>query len=155
MEAEHSANVIVENMRAQCNIEGGNQHQLLEAIIHHESDEQAVQCNDGCVNVQRHMKKSAQGWHLCIQWKDGFTSSERLADAKETNPIEVAEHCVARGVESRPAFASWVDFTLKKGDRVISAVKRRVIKKMHKFGTRIPNDVDEANALDKASGNVF
>jgi hypothetical protein len=41
---------------------------------------------------------------LC-QWKDGATSWKRLADVKESNPIEVAEHSVARGTESKPAFA--------------------------------------------------
>jgi hypothetical protein len=60
------------------------------------------------------MKKSTKGWQLCVQWKDGSASWERLADVKESNPIEVAEHSVARGFESKPGFAWWVDFTLKK-----------------------------------------
>jgi hypothetical protein len=38
----------------------------------------------------------------------------RLADVKESNPIEVAKHSVAGRFESKPAFAWWVDFTLKK-----------------------------------------
>jgi mannose/cellobiose epimerase-like protein (N-acyl-D-glucosamine 2-epimerase family) len=47
-EAEHSANVIAENMWAQCNIDG-NQHQLMEAIVDHKSDEHAVQRIHGYV----------------------------------------------------------------------------------------------------------
>ncbi len=156
VEAEYSANVIAENMWAQCDIEG-NQYQLLEAIIDHKSNDDAVQRADGYVvlNGRKHMKKSTKGWELCIQWKDGTTSWERLADVKESNPIEVAEYSFARGIESEPAFAWWVDFTLKKRDRIISAVKKRVIKKTHKFGIRVPNNVDEAHALDKVNGNTL
>jgi hypothetical protein len=70
------------------------------------------------------MRKSTKGWQLCVQWKDGSASWERLTDVKESNPIEVAEHLVAQGrVESEPAFAWWVDFTLEKSDCIISAVK--------------------------------
>jgi hypothetical protein len=60
------------------------------------------------------MKKSTKGWQLCIHWKDGSASWERLTDVKKHNPIEVAECSVARGIKSKPAFAWWVDFALKK-----------------------------------------
>jgi hypothetical protein len=58
-----SANVIAENMWAQCDIDG-NQCQLLEATMHHKSDEHAVQRADGhaVVNGRKHMKKSTKGW---------------------------------------------------------------------------------------------
>jgi hypothetical protein len=104
-EAEYSANVIAENMWAQCDIDG-NQHQLMEAIVDHKLDEHALQCTGGyvVVNGRQHMKKSTKGCQLCIQWKDGATSWERLTDVKESNPIEVAEHSVAQGIESEPAF---------------------------------------------------
>jgi hypothetical protein len=68
-EAEHSANVIVENMWAQCDIEG-NQIQLMEAIVHHKSAKHAVQHANGyvAVNGRKHMKKSTnKGWQLCVQ----------------------------------------------------------------------------------------
>jgi hypothetical protein len=39
--AEHSANVIAENMWAQCDIDG-NQHQMMEAVVDHKLDEHAV-----------------------------------------------------------------------------------------------------------------
>jgi hypothetical protein len=96
VEAEHAANVIAENMWAQCDIDG-NQCRLLEAIVDHKTDEHAIQQADGfvVVNGRKHMRKSTKGWQLCIQWKDGSTSWERLADVKESNPIEVAEHSVA------------------------------------------------------------
>jgi hypothetical protein len=129
----------------------------MEAVIDHKSDEHAVQRADGyvVVNGRKHMRKSTKGWQLCIQWKDGSTSWERLADVKESNPIEVAEYAITRGIDGKPAFAWWVDYTLKKRDRIISAVKRRVVKKSHKFRIGVPNTIDEAHALDKANGNTL
>ena len=35
------------------------------------------------------------GWQLCIQWKDGLTSWEKLSDMKESHPIETAKYAVA------------------------------------------------------------
>ena len=74
-------------------------------------------------------------------------SQERLGDAKASNPMEVAKCSVARGSEREPAFAWWVDFTLKKRDQIISAAQKRVIKETRKFGPRVPNNVDKAHAL--------
>jgi hypothetical protein len=48
-----------------------------------------------------------------------------------------------------------VDFALKKRDRIISAVKRHMVKKTHKFGMLVPNTVNEAHALDKVNGNTI
>jgi hypothetical protein len=156
---ECSANVITENMWAQCNIDG-NQHQFLEAILDHKMDGRAVravQCAEGCtvVNGHKHMKKSTMGWQLCIQCEDGSASWERLANIEDSNPIEVAEHSVALGINGKPAFAWWVDCALKKRNRIISAVKQLVVKKTHKFGMRVPNNVDEAHALDKANSSTL
>jgi hypothetical protein len=42
-------------------------------------------------------------------------SWERLMDLKESNPIEVAEYAIWRGIDNEPAFAWWVPYTpLKK-----------------------------------------
>jgi hypothetical protein len=48
-----------------------------------------------------------------------------------------------------------VDFTLKKRDCIISVVKRRVVKKTHKFGTRVLNTLNEVHALNKVHGNAL
>ena len=105
-EAEHSANVIVENVWAQCDADG-TQHRLMEVIVDHKFGKDAVKCADGfvVVNGRKHMIKSTKGVQLCIQWKDGSTSWERLADVKESNPIEGAEYSFARGINDEPAFA--------------------------------------------------
>ena len=38
----------------------------------------------------RHIRKTTKGWEFCVEWKDGTTSWARLADLKESNPVEVA-----------------------------------------------------------------
>ena len=42
---------------------------------------------------------------MCVNWKDGTSTWERLADLKESNPIEVAEYAVAQDISHQPAFA--------------------------------------------------
>jgi hypothetical protein len=44
---------------------------------------------------------------------------------------------------------------VKKREYIISAVKKCVLKKTHKFGIHIPKNLDEAHVLDKANGNTL
>ena len=154
MEAEYTANLIAENMYAQCNIDG-EQYLLLEGIIDHKTNSNAVEKADGyiTVNNRRCAKKTTKGWHLCIEWKDGTTSWERLATLKESNPVEVAEYAVARGIEDEPAFKWWVPFTLNKRDSIIAKVNTRYHKRTHKFGFEVPKTVEDALRIDKANGD--
>ena len=93
-------------MFAQCDSEG-NQYLLLAGIVDHRKDSSAVEKNDMYIiqgsNLQQ--RKTTKGWSLCVEWKDESTSWERLADLKESNPVEVADYAVAHGLESEPAFA--------------------------------------------------
>jgi hypothetical protein len=140
-EGEYAANIIAQNMYAQCDSEG-NQFLLLDAFINHHSDGHAVDKSNMWIRVgnNRHMRKTTKGWHLCVQWKDGTTSWERLADLKESNPVEVAEYASATGIVDQPAFAWWCPHVMKKRDRIIAAVKAHVLKKDHKFGIKIPRN---------------
>jgi hypothetical protein len=42
--------------------------------------------------------KTTKGWHLCVEWKDGTKSWERLVDIKESNPVDVAEYAPAESL---------------------------------------------------------
>ena len=112
--AELAAIVIAQNMYAMCDIEG-NQYLLLAGIVDHRKDESAIERADMFIQQgsNRQIRKTTKGWKLCIEWKDGSTSWERLADLKELNPVEVADYAVAKGIDAEPAFAWWVPFTLK------------------------------------------
>ena len=152
--AEYAANVIAENMWSQCDLEG-RQHLLMEAIVDYKTDGHAVAYADRYVTHRgrKHLKKTTKGWHLCIKWRDGTTSWERLSEVKESNPVEVAEFAVAQGIDHEPAFAWWVPHTLRKRDRIIAAVNKRYHKTTHKFGIEVPKTVEDAIRIDTENGN--
>ena len=78
-----------------------------------------------------------------------------LKDIKESNPIEVAEFAVAKGIDKEPAFAWWIPYTIRKRKNIISAVCARLKLKTHKFGIEIPRSVEHAYRLDERNGNTF
>jgi hypothetical protein len=84
---------------------------------------------------------------LCVEWKDGTTSWERMADLKESNPLEVAEYAVAKSLLA--------PYVLKKRSRVIAAVTKRYHKHTHKFGIEVPKSWDDCMRLDKENDNTL
>ncbi len=153
---EYTANVIAESMYAQCDTEG-RQHLLLDAIIDHRKGGHAVKKADMYIQAgsNRQIRKTTKGWHLCVEWKDGTTTWEQLADLKESYPVQVAEYATARGIGDEPAFVWWVPYVLSKRDQIIAAVSKRYQKRTHKFGIRIPKDVEEAIKIDEENGNTL
>ena len=151
---EYTANVIAENMIAQCDADGHN-IRLMEEIMDHKSDGNAVRDADRYFynRGRRYPKKTTAGWHLCIQWKGGLTTWERLADMKEAYPVEVAEYAKAVGIQHEPAFAWWTDHVLKKRDRIIAKVTKRYRHITHKFGIEIPQTVKDAYRIDAENKN--
>ena len=155
-EAEYSANVIAENMYAQCDLDG-NQYLLLKAIVDSRRDASAIPISGkySTLNGKRFLVKSTQGWQLCIQWRDGTSTWENLSTMKESNPIEVAEFAVSQGIDHEPAFAWWIPYTLKKRDRIIANVNARYHKRTHKFGVEIPKNMADCKRIDIANGNTL
>jgi hypothetical protein len=80
---ESTTNVIAENMYAQCDIEG-IQYNLMEGIIDHRTDGHAVATAEMYIKhgSSKKVRKTTKCWHLCVEWKDGTTSWERLTDLK-------------------------------------------------------------------------
>jgi len=155
-EAEYSANVIAKSMHSQCDLDG-NQFLLLDSITDHKKTAAAVPMSEKHFyhKGRKTLRKTTVGWKLCVTWKDGSTSWERLADLKESYPVMVAEYAVAHEIHEEPAFAWWVPYTLKKRDRIIAAVNKRYHKRTHKFGIRVPKTVEEARIIDEANGNTL
>ena len=94
-----------------------------------------------------------KGWELLIKWKDKSESWIKLADMKESHPVEVAEYARARGIDKEPAFEWWVPHTLKKRQVILSALKKRIRKTTHKYGIEISTSVEHAFELDRKNGN--
>jgi hypothetical protein len=92
---------------------------------------------------------------MCILWKNGDTSWEKLKDVKEANPIEAAEYAVVKGIHKAPAFNWWAQYTLKKRDFIISAVRAQFIRRDYKFGIKVPANITQARALDPENGDNF
>jgi hypothetical protein len=132
-------------MYAQCD-EEGNQFLMLQDIVGHKTEGHAVERADMYIKVgsNKQIRKTAKGWHLCVEWKDGTTSWERLADLKESNPVEVVEYAVIKNLHDEPAFARWVPHVLKKWNSIIAAVTKRYHKDTHKFGIQVPKTWGEA-----------
>jgi hypothetical protein len=153
---EYTANVIAENMYAQCD-EEGNQFLMLQDIVGHNTDGHTVERADIYIKVGSNIqiRKTTKGWHLCVEWKAGTTSWERLADLKESHTVEVAEYAVTKNLHDEPAFAWWVPHVLKKRNRIIAAVTKRYHKRTHKFGIQVPKTWDEAVELDEGNGNTL
>jgi hypothetical protein len=153
-EAEYTANLIAENMYAQCNPDG-EQFLLLGAITDHKKDGHAVDKADAFISIngRRKRKKTTKGWKLCSEWRDGTTSWETLASLKESYPVQVAEYAIAVGISEEPAFAWWVPHVLNKRDRIIAKVKSRYHKITHKFGFEVPKTVEQALRIDKENGD--
>ncbi|KAI2493823.1 Reverse transcriptase (RNA-dependent DNA polymerase) [Fragilaria crotonensis] len=154
--AELAANVIAQSMYSMCDTEG-NQYLLLEGIVDHRKDGSAIERADMYVQrgSNRHFRKTTKGWQLCVEWKDGSTSWERLADLKESNPVQVADYAVAHGIENEPAFAWWVPFTLGRRNRIIAAINSRYHKRTHKFGLEVPKTYEDCIRIDRENGNTL
>jgi Reverse transcriptase (RNA-dependent DNA polymerase) len=85
---------------------------------------------------------------LEIQWV-------RLADLKESNPVELAEYAIGNKLVNEPAFKWWVPFTIKKRDRIIAKIKTRYLRKEQKFGIDLPKTVNDALRLDQENNNTL
>jgi hypothetical protein len=153
---EYTANVIAEKMYAQCDIEG-RQFNLMEGIIDHRNDGHAVATADMYIKHGRNKKvrKTTKGWHLCVEWKYCTTRWERLADLKESNPVEVAEYAATKSLLHSPAFIWWAPHVHQKRSRIIADVTNRYHKRTYKFVIEVPKSWDDYVKLDKENDNTI
>ena len=152
---EYAANIIAENMFAQVDPQGRS-HAILDCILDFKKDKTALHKDDMYITTksgQRRMRQSTLGWKFLTLWKDGSESWIPLKLLKESNPIEVAEFAKARGIDEEPAFNWWIPYTLRRRDRIISAVNKRVKRMSHKYGVEVPTSIEHAYRIDKANGN--
>ena len=148
-----TANLIAESMFSNVDSEGRT-FQLLSEIVDHKTDDSAIPKSDGYYkskNGNKSPKLTTRGWSLLVEWKDGSSAWVPLKDLKVSNAVELAEYAIANNIDEEPAFNWWVKHTIKKRDVIISKVKTKYWRTTHKFGIRVPKDVDEALRLDQES----
>jgi hypothetical protein len=78
-----------------------------------------------------------------------------LKDLKESYPVELARHAWGNNIHDEPAFAWWVSYTLNKEKRFFAKVKSKYSSRTHKYGIRIPRNIQEAKKIDKENGNTL
>lgn len=152
-----SASSIAQHLFSQVD-EEGHQHILLDDIIDFQKDGTVVDKADAFVVMKNGVKRRCQmmqGWQLLCQWKDGSTKWVALKDMKNSYPVQVAEYVKANCIDDEPAFAWWVEFTLRKHDQILSKTKTKYWQQTHKFRLRVPKLVVEARAIDAKNGNTL
>jgi hypothetical protein len=147
---EYTANVIADNIYAQCDIEGG-QYNLMEGIFYHKTDGYAVEPADMYIKhgSNTKLRKTTKSWNMCVEWKDGNTNWESLVDLKESNPVEVAEYASAKSLLDTPAFVWWDPNVINNRSILIAAVTKRYHKRTQKFGIEVPRNWDDCVRLGK------
>ena len=121
---KYAANIIAENVLVNCDSEGHYSSQM-SCIIDHKCDGSAVKMDRKYIksnNGQDKLRKTTVGWSFHIKWKDGTSDWVPLKILKESNPVNIAKYCVARGIEDEPAFAWRIPYTLRKRDAIVSVI---------------------------------
>ena len=110
----------------------------------------------------RRMRQTTVGWSFLVQWSNGTRQWIDLKLLKESNPVQVGEYVISRGIQDEPAFAWWVPYTMRKRDVIVAAIKSRLKKTSHKYGIEMPmparnteEAVWNAQELDRKNGNTF
>ena len=109
----------------------------------------------GVTNIKtvfhHYSKPTTRGHHFRVLWKDGTHEWIPLRDMKEAFPVETAEYAIKHHLSNLPAFSWWIPHTMKKRDKIISAIRHRIVKKSYKYDHQVPSSVAEAYELDQES----
>ena len=101
---QYAANLIAENIYSQVD-EDGHRYTLMDEIVDHWKDDTAYDKANGFVTDKYGNKSrctTTKGWKLLVNWKDGNQSWIPLTKVKDSNPIEVAEYAVTKGIDEEP-----------------------------------------------------
>ena len=165
-EMELAANVITEHMVEDVDVEG-NDLLMMEAFVDWRKDDDALSLKDQAFDDdgKHYVRRSTAGWEICVKWKNGSTSWEKLSDLKECYPAELAMYAVKCEIDHEPAFNWWVRPVLKRRARIVASVKGRAKlardqskgynKRKSQFGIQVPRTMAEAVKLDEANGNTL
>jgi Reverse transcriptase (RNA-dependent DNA polymerase) len=148
-----SANVIAENLYEQMDSEGKS-HRMIDEIIDHKKMADAINTHEA-YKVDGKKRNTTKGWKICVPWRDGSMTWERMVEIKEGYLVELAEYVVANQLQGEPAFEWWVPQVLKRKEQLIAQVKTRYLRKDEKFGIPLPKSVREALQYDQESESTY
>ena len=150
-----AANLIAQNMIASVD-EEGHRHLLLDEIIDFRKTGDAISKEDAFVLTStgtRRRRETTKGWEILCKWKDGSSTWSKLKDVKDSYPVDLAEFAIQNKIADEPAFAWWVNYTLKKKGRIIANIKSKYWDRTHKYGIKLPKSVKQAIEIDDENGN--
>ena len=67
----------------------------------------------------------------------------------------MAKYAVQRRIVGDPVFEWWIGHVLAKRNRIVGKLKSKCWFRMHKFGVKIPQSLQEAKSFDKNNGNTL
>ena len=82
-------------MYAMCD-ENGNHILLFDAIVDHKKNDKAMTRKEQKFVDSRgkqQYKRSTKGWEVCVRWKNGSNTWEKLSDFKECYPVKNSRIC--------------------------------------------------------------
>lgn len=156
-EREFSANMIAENLYSQVNEHGHHEMMFTEITGHRYTADHYAAAETMPTKHGRNWKmpKTTKGVQCRVAFKDGTECWLPMNEVRQSNPIELAEYAVQRGIADDPPFAWWVPHTLRTRRRMISKIKSKYWRTTHKFGIKVPKSVDDAYRIDKENNNDF
>ena len=88
----------------------GHSSLLLHTIVDHKAsgEAEAVKMADKYIITRsgtRRMRQTTVGWTFLVKFGDGRQQWIDLKVLKESNPVQVGEYVIARGIQDEPAFA--------------------------------------------------
>lgn len=153
---QYLVNPIADLIWANCD-EEWQRYRALDEFIGYKMTPDSIEKEDGYfygLNGQRDFIKTTKGYEFEIRWCDGQTSWISLKDAKELYPVEMAEYSLNIGIKDKTSFRWWILYLLKKAD-VVSRIKQRSVKKIYKFGIRVPHTMEGAYQFDRENINHY
>jgi hypothetical protein len=105
------------------------------------------------------MRQTKVGWSFLVKWGDRSQQWIDLKILKESNPVQVGEYVIARGIKDEPTFAWWMPYVMRKRDIIVSMVKACVCRTTHKYGIEMPapgqDILQNAIDLDRKNGDTL
>ena len=135
----------------------GHATMSLQEILNHRKNDRAYELKHKyvCVNNQKKLRKSTQGWDLEVTWQDEPTYWLPLEDLKKSNHVEVAEHATARNIDNEIAFNLWVPYVLEKREVITSQVTYVIRRNSLKCGIYFPTSLKHAAEIYSRNKNTF
>ena len=109
-------NLIAEKLFEKVDQEG-NIFVLIDSIINTRTNRTQTLQKDAFVipkSGTKRRKNTTKGWEVCIRWKDGSTTWNKLRYIKDSYTVKMVEYAVENRMLEEPAFTWWTENVLNK-----------------------------------------